>query len=238
MSEEGPRRGDGISGAEVRVLERMAVRRFAAAALILGAVFFGTAGTLRYWEAWVYLAITLIPMALAVRYLIRTDPELLERRLKAREERATRSVLQKVGAVAWLALLLIPGLDQRFDWSSVPAIVVLAGNALVLLGYLLFVRVMQENSYASRVIEVREGQSVITTGPYAMVRHPMYLAVFVMLCAPPVALGSSWALIPAAVTPLILVFRIRDEEAMLRAAFPEYRVYAERTPYRLIPGVW
>ncbi|KPK00991.1 MAG: hypothetical protein AMS20_14440 [Gemmatimonas sp. SG8_28] len=212
--------------------------RFAAAALILGAILFGSAGTLRYWQAWVYLAITLIPMGLAVGHLIRTDPQLLERRLKAREERAAQSVLQKVGAVAWLALLLIPGLDQRFAWSSVPAIVVLAGDALVLLGYLLFVRVLRENSYASRVIEVQEGQSVITTGPYAMVRHPMYLAVFVMLCASPVALGSYWALLPAAVTPLILILRIRDEEAMLLAALPEYRSYVERTRRRLIPGVW
>jgi protein-S-isoprenylcysteine O-methyltransferase Ste14 len=226
------------AGRAVDALRRMAIARFSAAGLILGAMFFGSAGTLRYWEAWLYLAITLIPMALAVRYLIRTDPELLERRLKAREERAAQSVLQKVGAVAWLALLLIPGLDQRFDWSSVPAIVVLAGDALVLLGYLLFVRVMQENSYASRVIEVQEGQSVITTGPYAMVRHPMYLAAFVMLCASPLALGSYWALLPAAVTPLILVLRIRDEEAMLLAALPEYRSYVERTPSRLIPGVW
>jgi protein-S-isoprenylcysteine O-methyltransferase Ste14 len=216
----------------------MAMSRFAAAALILGAILFGSAGTLRYWQAWVYLAITLIPMGLAVGHLIRTDPQLLERRLKAREERAAQSVLQKVGAVAWLALLLIPGLDQRFAWSSVPAIVVLAGDALVLLGYLLFVRVLRENSYASRVIEVQEGQSVITTGPYAMVRHPMYLAVFVMLCASPFALGSYWALIPAAVTPLILILRIGDEEAMLLAALPEYRSYVERTRRRLIPGVW
>lgn len=226
------------SGRSVDALRRMAVRRFSAAALILGAIFFGSAGTLRYWEAWVYLAITLIPMGLAVRHLIRTDPQLLERRLKAREERAAQSALQKVGAVAWLALLLIPGVDQRFDWSSVPAVVVLASDAAVLLGYLLFVRVMQENSYASRVIEVQEGQSVITTGPYAVVRHPMYLAAFVMLCASPLALGSYWALIPAAVTPLILVLRIRDEEAMLRDALPEYAAYAEQTPYRLIPGLW
>ncbi len=238
MSDQGALGGSGTSGTEITALARMAIWRFTAAVLILGVIFFGTAGTLRYWEAWGYMAITLIPMALAVGYLIRTDPALLERRMRAREQRETQSVLQKLGAVVWLALLLIPGLDRRLDWSTVPVLVVLVGDALVLLGYALFIRVMQENSYASRVIEVQEGQAVITTGPYALVRHPMYLAVFVMLCASPLALGSYWALIPAAVTPLILVLRIRDEEAMLLTALPEYEAYAARTPYRLIPGVW
>jgi protein-S-isoprenylcysteine O-methyltransferase Ste14 len=175
---------------------------------------------------------------LAVRHLIRTDPQLLERRLQAREERVAQGVLQKIGAVAWLATFAIPGLDRRFAWSSVPVELVAVGDVLLVLGYLLYIRVIMENRYASRVIEVQEGQTVITTGPYALVRHPMYLAASVMLCVSPLALGSYWALLPAAATPIILVFRIRDEEAMLSAELPGYEAYAARTPYRLIPGVW
>lgn len=231
-------RVDGALDVDAAALKRMAVARFTATALILGAVFFGTAGTIRYWEAWVYLAITLIPMGLAVRYLIRADPQLLARRLRTREDRAAQGVLQTIGAVAWLAMLPIPGLDRRFDWSAVPVPLVLVADALVLLGYLLFIRVLLENRYASRIIEVQAGQAVVTTGPYAVVRHPMYLAVLVMLCASPLALGSYWALIPAALTPVILALRIRDEEAMLGEQLPAYRAYAERTPFRLIPGIW
>jgi protein-S-isoprenylcysteine O-methyltransferase Ste14 len=115
---------------------------------------------------------------------------------------------------------------------------VAVGDVLLVLGYLLYIRVIMENRYASRVIEVQEGQTVITTGPYALVRHPMYLAASVMLCVSPLALGSYWALVPAAATPIVLVLRIRDEEAMLTAELPGYQAYAARTPYRLFPGVW
>jgi len=223
---------------DTRELKRMAFRRFGGAALVLGAVFFLSAGTIRYWQAWLYLAVTFIPMALVAHNLIRTDPALVERRLTAKEERAAQSTVQRLGAVIWVATFLIPGLDQRFGWSLVPWLVVVLSDLLVLSGYLFLVRVLKENSYASRVVEVQEGQTVITTGPYALVRHPMYLGTFVMLVFSPLALGSYWALIPAALTPVFLVLRIRDEENMLLQELPGYREYTTRTRYRLIPGVW
>ena len=138
----------------------------------------------------------------------------------------------------WLVTFLIPGLDHRFGWSSVPAPLVIVSALMVLAGYVFVFFTLRENRFASRTIRVEEGQTVITTGPYAWVRHPMYLGALAMFFFSPLALGSYWALLPAAVTPLILVLRIRDEEVMLRAALPAYDAYAVRTPYRLIPGVW
>lgn len=223
---------------DTRDMRRLAVTRFGSGVIVLALLFVVSAGTLRYWQGWVYLVVLFLPMALFVRYLIHHDPELLRRRLKLREERERQSRIQRLGSVVWLALLLVPGLDQRFGWSSVPWPVVLIGDALVLAGYLLFVRVMRENSYASRVIEVQEGQQVITTGPYAVVRHPMYLAVLIMLAATPLALGSWVAMVPALGTPFLFVWRVRDEEALLLTDLPGYREYAQRIRYRLIPGLW
>jgi protein-S-isoprenylcysteine O-methyltransferase Ste14 len=208
------------------------------AALLLGTLFFASAGTLRYWQAWVYLAVTFLPMVFAVRYLIRHDPVLLERRMQMRERREQQGAMQRYAAVLWLALFLIPGLDQRFGWSSVPWQLVVASDALVLAGYALFIRTMMENSFASRIIEVQEGQTVVTSGPYQWVRHPMYLAAAVMVSVSPLALGSFWALLPVAALPRYLVLRIRDEEAMLLSELPGYREYTQQTRYRLIPGLW
>ncbi len=216
----------------------MAIRRFSAAALILGVIFFLSAGTIRYWQAWAYMAVLLIPAALVTRYLILHDPELLQRRLTMQEERKKQRTIQKLGSLVWLSIFLIPGLDQRFGWSSVPWLLVVFSEVIIVSGYVLFFLVMKENSYASRIIEVRQGQTVITTGPYTLVRHPMYLAVLLMLVFSPLALGSFWAMIPALFTPLVLVLRIRDEEAMLLKDLSGYREYTRQTPYRLIPGVW
>jgi protein-S-isoprenylcysteine O-methyltransferase Ste14 len=223
---------------DTREMKRIAIIRFSSAALVLGAFFFLSAGTTRYWQAWGYMAVTLIPMALIVHYLIRNDPELLKRRLTVREKREKQDAIQKVGAVVWLLVFLIPGLDQRFGWSSVPWLLVVISDFLVLSGYLMFFLVMKENSYASRIIEVQERQTVISTGPYALVRHPMYLTVLIMLFFSPLALGSFWAVIPTLFTPVLLVLRIWDEEKMLLKELPGYREYTQQTPHRLIPGIW
>lgn len=223
---------------EIREIKRIAVRRFSSAVFVLGAVFFLSAGTLRYWQAWLYMAVILIPAMLVARYLIRKDPELLRRRLTMREQRKKQNAIQKLGSVVWISIFLVPGLDMRFGWSAVPWLLVVCSDVLVVGGYLLFFLVMKENSYASRIIEVQQGQTVITTGPYALVRHPMYSAALVMLFFSPLALGSFWAMIPTLFTPLVLVLRIRDEEEMLVQELPGYREYAQQTPRRLIPGVW
>ena len=223
---------------EIREMKKIAIRRFSGGVVFFGLLFCLSAGTIRYWQAWVYMVVLFGTMGLMVRHFLRNDPELLARRLKMKEEREKQGTIQKVGAVFWIAVFLIPGLDQRFEWSSVPWPVVIASDILVLAGYLFICRVFIENSYASRTIEVHAGQSVITTGPYAVVRHPMYSAVLVLMVFSPLALGSYWALIPALAMPLFMVLRIRDEEAMLLEELDGYREYTEQTRRRLIPGIW
>jgi protein-S-isoprenylcysteine O-methyltransferase Ste14 len=218
--------------------KRTALIRFLLGPLVMGGIFFGTAGTLSYWEAWVYLPVVFLPMALAVAYFIRRDPELLRRRMEAKEERARQRTLQKLGGLLWAGIFLLPGFDHRFGWSEVPVWVAIAGNLLVLSGYGVVLLTLKENSYASRTIKVEQGQSVVTTGVYALVRHPMYVGAGLMLLASPLALGSYWALVPTVAIPPFLVLRIMDEEKVLLEELPGYREYTQGTRFRLIPGVW
>lgn len=226
-----------MSESHPHLLRRVLVR-FGAGALVLAALFFGTAGTLRYWQAWLFLAVLFIPMTFVLVYLLRRDPGLLERRIRGREPRSGQRSVVSVAALIILLAFVLPGLDQRFGWSEVPPGVVVVADLAVLLGYGLFFLVLRENSYAARTVTVESGQQVVTTGPYRAVRHPMYVAVVVMYVASPLALGSAWALLPALLLPFVIVLRIRDEERMLADGLPGYREYRTQTKYRLIPGIW
>lgn len=219
-------------------LTKKALGRVLAAVLILGAMFFLPAGTIYYWQAWIYLAILFIPMLFVLLYLIRAEPDLLERRLRMREKEAEQKLLMKLSTLYFLAAYLLPGFDQRYGWSDVPVPVVLMADVIVLLGYGLFVLVLKENRYASRIVEVEENQQVITTGPYALVRHPLYLAVLLMYIFSPLALGSYWAMVLTILLPVLLVARIRNEEKVLMRELVGYGAYRQATKYRLIPGVW
>jgi protein-S-isoprenylcysteine O-methyltransferase Ste14 len=219
-------------------LKKTAAVRLAFVLLILGLMFFWPAGTFRFWQAWIYIAILYIPMLGVFAYLVRKDPELLERRLRAKERERQQKNIQIIGSLFFLGVYLLPGFDRRFGWSSVPVAVVIAADILVLGGYGLFVRVLKENSYASRIVEVEENQKVITTGPYAVVRHPMYLTIMIMYVFAPLALGSYWAAIPALSLILILVARIRNEEKVLLDKLAGYKEYVRRVKFRLIPGIW
>ena len=219
-------------------LARMIIARFTGAILVLGAVFFLPAGTFDYWEAWVYIAVILVPAVFVVRYLIRHDPALLERRTRMKERQVRQGFIVKLSGVFFLALILLPGFDRRFEWSSVPAAVVIAAEALVLLGYQLVFAVFRENTYTSRLVEVERGQQVISSGPYAVVRHPMYAGALAMFLFTPLALGSYWATIPALAFIPIVVARLLDEEQLLWRDLPGYPEYMQKVKYRLIPGVW
>ncbi len=230
------------AGPERRVdigrLKKTVAVRFVFALLILGLMFFWPAGTFRYWQAWTYIALLFILMLGAFVYLIRKDPELLERRMRAKEKEPRQKVITSLSTPVFLAIFLLPGFDHRYGWSSVPVLVVVAADILALAGYGLFVRVLRENSYASRIVEVEETQMVITTGPYALVRHPMYVGIMIMFVFTPLALGSYWAVLPALMVVLVLVARILNEEKVLLAGLPGYREYKQRVRFRLIPGVW
>lgn len=214
-----------------------AVVRFGLGIIILGAMFFLTAGTFAYWQAWIWLAVVFVPMLFVLGYLLKNDPALLERRMRTREKEQRQGLLVKLGWV-WLLGLLLPGFDHRFGWSEVPTAVVLGADALVLLAYVGFFMVLRENSYASRVVEVDQQQKVISSGPYAVVRHPMYSAITVLWVLTPLALGSYWAVIAGALIVPILVARILNEEQVLLQGLAGYREYTQKVIYRLIPGVW
>jgi protein-S-isoprenylcysteine O-methyltransferase Ste14 len=219
-------------------LRRTVITRFLLGLGALALVLFLPAGTLAYWEAWAYLTIVFIPAAFVGTYLLRHDPAFLERRMHTREQQAPQKAIIKLSALWFLLAFILPGLDHRIGWSDVPVPVVLAADILVLLGYGVIVRVFRENRYASRVIEVAEGQYVISSGPYAVVRHPMYVGVILMYLASPVALGSWWALLPALLIVPLLVIRILNEEKVLAEGLPGYSEYMQKTRYRLIPGIW
>lgn len=219
-------------------LTRKVYGRAVLAVPVLWAILFVPAGTLDYWEAWVYLAILLIPMFLVFRYLLKNDPRLLERRMQMREKEEAQRRIIKFSSLYFLVAFMLPGFDRRWGWSDVPPAVVLAADLLVMLGYSVFVLVLRENQYASRIVEVEQGQKVISTGPYAFVRHPMYLGVMVMYLASPLALGSYWALLPALLIIPTLVARIINEEKLLDGELAGYPQYKQVTRYRLVPGIW
>lgn len=220
------------------ILIKKVILRFGMFIVIMGLLFFLPAGTPRYWEAWVYMAILVIPMIIFLLYLIKHDPELLERRMRMKEKETEQKTIIKIGSLIFLIIYLIPGFDQRYGWSSVPVAIIIIADIIVFSGYLLFVRVLIENSYASRIVEVERQQQVITTGPYRIVRHPMYSAVLLMYSFGPLALGSYCAMIGSVLLILILVARIKNEEKVLSRELEGYQDYLQKTKYRLVPGIW
>jgi len=200
--------------------------------------FMSTGGSVRWWEAWVYCAILLVPMTFFLVYIMKRDPEFLARRMKLREKETTQRRIVGWSSVVILAALVVPGLDHRFGWSEPPLVAVVAAMAISLAGYLGILRVFLENRWAGRTVETFAGQEVISTGPYAMVRHPMYAFSTALYLATPVALGSWWALVPAVALIPAFVFRIRNEEQVLVRELRGYEDYRRRVKYRLVPFVW
>jgi protein-S-isoprenylcysteine O-methyltransferase Ste14 len=204
----------------------------------LGLIFFVPAGTLDYWEAWVYCAVLLAPFLFVLTYLLRKNPELLVRRINIREKESAQRRIIGTSSFIFFIGFLIPGLDHRYGWSDIPVEAVFAANALVIIGYALVFFVFKENPFASRVVEVEPDQKVISTGPYALVRHPMYLGTSIMWLATPIALGSYWALPVFLILPIVLAYRIMNEEEVLLRELSGYREYTQKVMYRLIPGIW
>ncbi|MFH0737068.1 MAG: isoprenylcysteine carboxylmethyltransferase family protein [Candidatus Micrarchaeota archaeon] len=217
---------------------KKALQVFIAAFVILSIMFFVPAGTLDFYQAWVYLAIIFVTAFFIVRYFLKNDPGFLERRMKTKEKEAKQRLITKVGIIPFVFGFIIPGLDRRFGWSSVPFELVIAADALVFLGYLFCFLAFKENCYASRVVEVVSGQKVISTGPYSLMRHPMYSGVMLMYAATPIALGSYFALIPFLLVVPVLVLRIQNEEEVLRRGLKGYPEYCKKVRYRLIPFIW
>ncbi len=223
---------------DVPALKKKLGRMYVLALAVLGLMLFLPAGTLRFWEAWAYLAILFIPMAGVGIYFFKHDPEVMERRLRTREKEKTQKKFSLAGFVLFAAAFLIIGFDRRWDWSAVPLVLVVIADVMVALGYGIFVLVIRENRFLLRVVEVEAGQNVISSGPYAVVRHPMYAGVLLLYLFTPLALGSFWALIPFGLIAALFPIRILNEERVLLRDLDGYADYMKKTRFRLIPGIW
>lgn len=210
--------------------------------LIFMAAFFLTAGTFKYWQGWVFLIVSFGASLFMAAYFHRNDPGLLKRRMETHEKEAEQRLFRRLFVPIWIAGLAVPGFDYRFGWSSavlgrVPLWLALIAQVLVVCGYLLIFQVLKVNSFASSTIQVETGQKVISTGPYRLVRHPMYSAFLLVLVATPLALGSYIAFPVFALLIPLLVFRAVNEEKLLRRQLPGYADYCLRTRFRLVPFI-
>jgi protein-S-isoprenylcysteine O-methyltransferase Ste14 len=208
---------------------------------VMGLVIFGAAGSMEFWPGWGLIGVFAGCSGLITVWLWRHDKALLERRVKAgpgAEADPMQNVVQALAGIVFLAALAVPGLDHRFGWSNVPIVVVVAGDLLVGAGFLVVFLVFRANTFTSGTIELAEGQTVISTGPYALVRHPMYAGALIMFVGMPLALGSWWGLIAAAGIVPILGWRLLREEAFLSQQLAGYDAYRANVRYRLAPYLW
>ena len=204
----------------------------------VGALLFLPAWTLNYPNGWLFMGLLFIPMLIMGIVMALRAPGLLEKRLNNKEkERAQQGVVALSGLI-FPAGFVLSALDFRFGWSDVPLWCVIAASALFLIGYGLYAEVMRENAYLSRTVEVQQGQKVIDTGLYGVIRHPMYLATMLMFLPLPLILGSFWGLLPFALYPAVAIIRILNEEKVLREGLEGYIEYTEKVKYRLIPFIW
>jgi protein-S-isoprenylcysteine O-methyltransferase Ste14 len=227
-----------------RLLSKIAAKTtlgFANLIAVLAIALFAPAWTFRFWQALVYLLLFASSSAAITVYLWKHDQGLLSRRVSAgpiAEKSRAQQIIQLFASMGFLAILVVPSLDHRFSWSHVPLWIVLAGDLLVVLGFYIVFKVFCVNTFTSATIEVNEQQIVISIGPYALVRHPMYSGALVMLLGTPLALASWWALIVFVIMVAVIVIRLLDEEKLLLANLPGYGEYLARVRYRLMPYVW
>lgn len=209
--------------------------------LVLALALFACAGTLAFWQAWVYLAVFSVCVVLITLYLVVKDRRLLESRLNvgpAAETRRSQQVIQAFANLFFLGLFIVPGLDRRFGWSHMPAALSFLSDALVALSLFFVFLVFRENTYTSAIIEIADQQRVISTGPYSLVRHPMYSSAMLLLVFTPLALGS-WVGLPFAIPVIaVIVTRLLDEEKFLASRLPGYDDYRRKVPHRLVPWIW
>jgi len=208
--------------------------------LIIGLCFllFVPAGTFNFWQAWTYLLVFSVSIMLISVNLYKNDPKLLERRFNRTEKQKSQKWIQLYIFIAYIGVFILPSLDHRFLWSDVPFSVVIVGDVLVAFGYFVIFLVLKANSFATATIEVSPDHKVISTGPYAIIRHPMYLGAIIMLFGTPFALGSWWGLLMFIPVTISIAWRLLDEEKFLSKSLSGYKDYCQKVRYRLAPFIW
>lgn len=215
-----------------------ALTKFTCGLLLVGLLIFLPAGTLYYTGGWLFLGLLFVPMLIAGFVMLFKSPEFLAKRLDAKEKQATQKGVLAFSGLMFIGGFVVAGLDHRFGWSHMPAWVTITASVLFLAAYALYAEVMRENAYLSRTIKVEEGQKVVDTGLYGIVRHPMYMATVLLFLMMPIVLGSWYALIVFAFYPAIIIVRLKDEEELLSRELPGYTEYKQKVKYRLLPFLW
>jgi protein-S-isoprenylcysteine O-methyltransferase Ste14 len=215
-----------------------ALTKFACGLLLVGLLIFLPAGTLCYTHGWLFIGLLFVPMLVAGFIMMAKSPDFLKKRLDAKEKQATQKGVLAFSGLMFIAGFVVAGLDFRFGWSAMPSWVVITASVLFLVAYALYAEVMRENAYLSRTIKVEEGQTVVDTGLYGIVRHPMYAVTILLFLMIPLVLGSWYALIAFAFYPAIIIVRLKDEEALLTRELPGYEDYKKKVKFRIIPFIW
>jgi len=222
-------------------LDRKAFTGLAILVAVTASLLFGVAGTFHYWQAWLFLVAYFAPSLAITLYLIKEDSALLARRMSGgpfAEKEPVQKIIMSIVSLGFVGLIVLPALDHRVGWSPLQPAMVLIGDLLVLTGWLGIFLVFRENSFGAATIELSEDQRVISTGPYAWVRHPMYALGLLMLSGIPLALGSGWSVLLVLALLPALVWRLKDEEEFLARNLPGYREYQRSVHYRLLPSIW
>lgn len=215
-----------------------AIVKFLCGLLMVGGLLFLPAGTFDYTGGWLLIGLLFVPMLIAGFVMFFNSPEFLAKRLDVKEKQGTQKGVIAFSGLMFLTGFVVAGMDFRFGWSEMPAWVVITASVLFLIAYALYAEVMRENAYLSRTIKVEEGQKVVDTGLYGVVRHPMYMATILLFLMIPLVLGSWYALIVFAFYPAIIIVRLLDEEKLLLRELPGYAEYKQKVKFRIIPFVW
>ena len=215
-----------------------AILKFMLGVILVGTLIFLPAGTLSYFNGWLLMSILFVPMLLVGFLMLFKSPELLKKRLNAKEKRKTQDIVVKLSALMFVTSFVLAGLGYRFEWYTLPLGASIGGAIAFLVAYILYAEVLRENKYLSRTIEVQEGQKVVDTGLYGIVRHPMYSATLILFLSMPIVLGSIYALIPFLAYPFIIAARIKNEEELLEKELIGYTEYKTKVKYKLIPFIW
>ncbi len=215
-----------------------AIIKFLLGIILVGLLVLLPAGTLSYQNGWIFMGILFVPMLIAGIIMMIKNPDLLKKRLDAKEPEREQSVIVKLSGLMFLAGFIVAGLDFRFNWFVLPKGVSIGAAAVFLIGYILYAQVLKENEYLSRTVEVQENQKVIDTGLYGKVRHPMYLATLIMFLSMPLVLGSLFSFLIFLAYPILISRRIKNEEELLEKELEGYAEYKQRVKYRIIPFIW